>query len=124
MDEYKYFKDAEFQFCTPPCRLHHMNPDFMSRLDHAREVAGVPFMLNSAYRTVNWEIKQGRAGTSSHTKGLAVDIDCLTPSHRFRILTALIQEGFTRIGIYPSFIHVDADPDKDPAIWYSSKNTL
>lgn len=120
---YKYFKAGEFELCTPRCGLRSMDPDFMRRLDHAREVAGVPFVINSAFRSVDWELSHGRSGSSSHTKGLAVDISCVTPAYRYRILYALISEGFTRIGLYPSFIHVDADSEKPAAIWHCSKNS-
>ena len=58
----------------------------------------------------------GRVG-SSHLKGLAVDISCDNSGHRQKILTALIQVGFKRIGIAKSFIHTDLDNEKPNAIW-------
>lgn len=124
MDEYKYFKPGEFELCSPRCGLRSMDPDFMHRLDEAREIAGIPFIINSAYRSVDYEIKQGRSGTSSHTKGLAVDISCITPPRRYLIISALLKVGFTRLGIYPSFIHVDADPCKPDSIWHCPKNQM
>lgn len=127
MANYKYFTPGEFQWCSPPCRLDHMDPAFMEKLDQAREIAGVPFHINSAFRSIEYEIKKGRSGTSSHTKGLAVDIQALTPRIKWQILSALIRVGFTRFGLYPTFIHVDADSDKPSSLWvepYSSKKDL
>lgn len=94
----------------------------MDRLDEARHIANVPFIINSAYRTKEYELSKGRSSTSSHCKGCAVDLRCTNSTARLHILTGLIQAGFTRIGIASTFIHVDYDKEKDSAIWiYSSQ---
>jgi uncharacterized protein YcbK (DUF882 family) len=54
---------------------------------------------------------QGREN-SAHMKGLAADIRCVGSNPRWEIMHALIQAGFERIGVYPTFIHVDQDHDK------------
>ena len=82
----------------------------MTMLDEARDLAGIPFVLNSAYRTIAHEKKQGRAGTSSHTTGCAVDIRCNSDSNRWKIVNALIDVGFKRIGIAKTFVHADNSP--------------
>lgn len=114
---YKHFKPYEFECCVPRCSISDMRPDFLSRLDAAREFAGVPFRLTSAFRRVEYELSKGRTGTSSHTKGLAVDISCTDSRRRYLIVNSLIAAGFTRIGIAKSFIHVDSDPEKRSSIW-------
>lgn len=113
----KYFSAEEFLHCRPSCELSQMDALFMQRLDNARELAGVPFKINSAFRTVDYEIEHGRAGTSSHCKGLAVDIACSSNSWRFAIVTALVSVGFKRLGIGRTFIHVDCDECKIPSFW-------
>lgn len=113
----QFFKDEEFRKAQPSCSLSDMNPSFMAVLDYARELAGVPFKVNSAYRSVEYEKAKGRAGTSSHTLGRAVDIKCVDNFTRSRVLFGLISAGFTRIGIGKTFVHVDDDPDKNPAVW-------
>lgn len=110
--KYKYFSWIDFEGCTPRCDERQMNPLFMHMLDEARHKAGIPFILNSAYRTVKWEKAMRREGTSSHTKGVAVDIRCNNSSDRLKIVSALLEVGFRRIGIYNTFIHVDDDEDK------------
>ena len=103
----KYFKEAEFKRCKPASSLQDMDQDFMSMLDSAREAAGIPFVLNSAYHSVEYEKKMGRNGRSAHTSGCAADIRCHSDSNRFNIIFALFQVGFTRIGIAKTYIHAD-----------------
>lgn len=107
-----YFNEKDFQQCDPVCTLSDMNRSFMAMLDNAREHAGTPFILTSAFRSVGHEHKQGRDGTSSHTKGIAVDIFANNSVTRFKVVTGLLKAGFTRIGIGENFVHVDADRDK------------
>ena len=97
----KYFKEIEA----------NMNKNFLFVLDEAREFAGIPFIINSAYRSPNHPLSV-KNPTSSHIKGLAVDIKATDNATRFKIVEALISVGFTRIGIADTFIHVDLDFDK------------
>ncbi|MCP9289991.1 D-Ala-D-Ala carboxypeptidase family metallohydrolase [Gracilimonas sediminicola] len=118
MAEYNYFTENDFKTAFPACSMDDMDAEFMEKLDLAREIATVPFIVNSAYRTVEHEKENGRPGTSSHTKGIAVDLKCTRSRVRYRIIYALIQVGFTRIGIGEDFIHVDDDNEKDQqVIW-------
>ena len=103
----KYFKEIEA----------NMNKDFLFVLDEAREFAGIPFVINSAYRSPNHPLSV-KNPTSSHIKGLAVDIKATDNATRFKIVEALISVGFTRIGIADTFIHVDLDFEKrQDIIW-------
>ena len=103
----KYFKNVE----------NNMNEDFLNLLDRAREYAGIPFIINSAYRSP-MHVESIKNPTSSHIKGLAVDISVKDSITRFKVLDALISVGFTRLGIASSFIHVDLDLDKaQNVIW-------
>ena len=103
----KYFKEIET----------NMNKNFLFVLDEAREFAGIPFIINSAYRSPTHPLSI-KNPTSSHIKGLAVDIKATDSTTRFKIVEALISVGFTRIGIANTFIHVDLDFDKtQDVIW-------
>lgn len=117
MKKYLYFDSDEFQKCTPSCSIDDMDPAFLVRLDTARSIAGIPFVINSAFRPLSYELSVGRKGTSSHCKGVAVDIRCTSTAHRFRIVFALLKAGFSRIGISSRFIHVDSDSSKPDSIW-------
>lgn len=95
-----------------------MNDEFLLKLDRAREVAQIPFKINSAYRTKEHNAKIGGSPNSSHLKGLAVDISVTDSRQRFIVLNALIEVGFNRIGIADTFIHVDSSTDKaQNVIW-------
>jgi len=113
---FRFFSDWDFENANPPCRITDMDPGFLHRLDVARHHAGIPLILNSAYRTVEHEKSRGRSGTSSHTLGKAVDIRATNSRQRFLILTGLLKAGFHRIGIAKNNIHADYDEAKDPAV--------
>lgn len=113
----KYFTDSEFKRATPACSLSDMSDQFMKFLDEAREKAGIPFVITSAFRSVEHELKRGRSGSSSHCKGIAVDISCVTSFSRLKIVRALLDCGAVRIGIHKRFIHVDLDYLKEKCIW-------
>ena len=103
----KYFKEVEYK----------MDTDFLAKLDKAREFAKVPFVINSAYRSPEHP-ESIKNPTSSHIKGLAVDIRTTDSRTRYKVLNALIHVGFNRIGIADTFIHVDDDKDKSQqVIW-------
>ena len=111
----KYFKISEFD--DAPGTGKNMKKDFLTKLDKARAIADVPFKITSGYRSKETNKRAGGVSTSSHLKGLAADISCKDSSTRQKIVSALIQAGFTRIGIADTFIHCDTDKDKNDAIW-------
>lgn len=113
-----YFTFGEFDCPTHPNSGRNMDPKFLGLLDHARGIAGIEFKINSGYRTPEHNSKVGgkpRTPTSkgsSHLYGLAADINCDNSRDRSIILNALVDSGFTRIGIAKTFIHVDLDKSK------------
>lgn len=113
--ELDYFAPVEFSRCIPSCSKEQMSPEFMERLNKARRLAGLPFVLNSAFRSSEYDMQRGRTGNSYHCKGRAVDIKCLDSSSRGAIVRALIKSGFRGIGISNTFIHVDDRPNM--CIW-------
>tara|TARA_R110000803_G_scaffold166772_1_gene230085 strand:- start:128 stop:451 length:324 start_codon:yes stop_codon:yes gene_type:complete len=103
----KYFKKIE----------EGMNVKFLAKLDEAREFAKIPFVINSAYRSPEHP-ESIKNPTSSHIKGLAVDVSVRDSVTRFKVLNALIAVGFNRIGVAGTFIHVDLDTHKSQnVIW-------
>lgn len=107
--KYKYFSDSE---------IVGLDTKLVEMLDKAREIAGVPFKINSGYRTPKQNKKVGGVKNSSHLTSLAVDIACTTDSARHKIFNALQKVGFNRIGIAKTFIHCDIDKSKSPnVIW-------
>ena len=104
-DQIKYFNPEEF---TYPEKMDFL---FMLKLDNARRLARVPFVINSSVRIGETE--------ASHKRGLAVDIACTSSRPRYKIITSLLANGFKRIGVYDKHIHVDMDYTlDDEVIWW------
>jgi len=118
----KYFKLSEFDSPDAPGSGKNMKKVFLKKIDKARDIAGVSFIITSGFRTPqhNESLKeQGYKASpnSSHLKGSAADISCSDSGTREKIVNGLIMAGFTRIGISSTFIHCDTDTDKKDAIW-------
>jgi uncharacterized protein YcbK (DUF882 family) len=109
----KNFKKSEF---TNDGKIvfDKMNHLFLEKLDKAREYSNVFFILTSSWSTPEIDKKNDvkRKKTSSHYKGIAVDISAKSSNDKFEIVTALLKAGFTRIGIGSNFVHVDNDMGK------------
>tara|TARA_R100000329_G_C7604957_1_gene214649 strand:+ start:987 stop:1364 length:378 start_codon:yes stop_codon:yes gene_type:complete len=122
----KNFKLEEFDSPDFKGSGKNMDADFMQLLDRARTEAGIPFKINSGYRTeshnrkVGGKPKTASSKGSSHMYGLAADIGCTDSNTRSKVIAALITVGFRRIGIANTFLHVDMDNDKPNAIWLYS----
>ena len=118
----KYFTYKEFDSPDEPGSGKNMRHDFLELLDFAREESGTSFKITSGFRTEAYNkdlLKRGYKASknSSHLKGCAADISCTDSVKRSLIVRALINVGFTRLGIAKSFIHVDNDSNKPDAIW-------
>lgn len=110
----KHFTRGEFG------RHGDVEPDeaLVRMLDAAREIAGVPFAINSGIRSPERNAEVGGVDTSAHLTGHAADIRCPSSRHRFLMLSSLIEAGFRRIGVGDAFIHVDTDPRKpQEVVW-------
>ena len=115
----KHFVLSEFDSPDAPGSGSQMQPEFLKKLDAARGIANVPFKINSGFRTAAKNKAEGGKPDSAHLTGWAADIDLPNTGGsrlRFIIIRALIQAGFTRIGIANGFIHVDCDPTKDKEV--------
>jgi len=86
------------------------------RLEPVREAYG-PIFLLSSYRCQRHNYDEGGALFSQHLIGLAADINCPGDADRFSLLKALIDSGFTRIGIASRSIHADIGNQTGPVIW-------
>jgi hypothetical protein len=122
----KYFKINEFDSSDAPGTGAKMKAGTLQKLDRARERAGIPFRINSGFRTAAHNRAVGGATNSAHTTGNAVDIAFSGRQQDFDIIVnALIDAGFTRIGVARNYIHADDSPNlPSPAVWiYSNDQT-
>jgi len=95
-----------------------LDNELVARLDTARKVAGVPFRITSGLRTCAANEAAMGVESSSHIKGLAVDLAVSDSVSRFAILKGLIDAGFVRIGVYEKHCHADVDLSKpQKVIW-------
>jgi uncharacterized protein YcbK (DUF882 family) len=90
-------------------------------IDEARSRAKIPFVITSWTRCKEWNTKVGGSNTSSHLLGKAIDIKYNNSMDLFKIVSAIIAVGFTRIGINykAKFVHVDIDLDKTSPVLFS-----
>ena len=122
--ELKYFKKDLSEFDSPDLPgsgKENMNMDFVHRLDQARSLSGVPFKINSGFRTKEYNLDLEKRGykiskKSQHLKGNAVDISTPDSSSRYKILKSLMNVGFTSFGLGESFIHVDTRSQE--VVWH------
>lgn len=108
-----YFTEEEMQ--CPCCGKSNMDTEFMFRLNKAREMANIPFVINSGYRCEKHNAEVGST-SRNHVEGKAADIKCTEGWKRLRIVRALLNVGFSRLGISKTFIHVDSMP-LNASIW-------
>ena len=119
----RHFSPAEFACkCGCGAGIEKMDPAFLTMLDEARDVAGIPFVLVSAYRCPkhNRAPDVGGVEDSAHVRGHAADIRCTSSHERFRIVSALLEAGFRRIEAAPTWIHVDNAPTKPQDVIFSA----
>lgn len=82
------------------------------QLQALRDHIGVPIIINSGYRSPEYNIKIGGAKNSFHVKGMAADIRTKyhTPRQLYAIIESLIKSGQMKQGglsPYNTFVHYD-----------------
>lgn len=116
----KYFTDKEVEGLTQ---------ELVSKLETARHVAGVPFVITSGKRTADQNsVLKGAVADSSHLTGQAVDLAVGGGREYFLMMKGLYAAGFRRIGQYMNstgddviHLHVDVDETKDQDVLFSKK---
>ncbi|MBF0501499.1 MAG: peptidase M15 [Candidatus Riflebacteria bacterium] len=107
-----HFNLSEFT-CKCGCGQNNISPAFVAKLNIARDIAGVPFHINSGCRCDKHNAAEGGKSDSSHLTGFASDIAVKDDGERSIILNALIKAGFTRFGMGKTFIHTDKERFQD-----------
>lgn len=102
--KYRHFSEKE---------IVGLKPELVGKLDVARDIAGIAFVITSGYRTGSHNAEVGGTEDSSHLSGLAVDIRARNTNEQYLITKGLIMAGFRRISRqYPMHIHCDISKDK------------
>ena len=90
----------------------------MYKLDLARQMADIPFIITSGLRSIEKNKEIGGADDSSHLKGLACDIACENSQQAFCIIKGAFMAGFERIGLGKGHIHLDIDTEKPQKVLF------
>ena len=99
-----YFKEDE---------VKGLETEFVAKLEKARHVAGVPFIITSGKRDKIQNETAGGVSNSTHMEGKAVDLRSHSSRTHFLIVKGAIEAGIRRIGVYhdsegrPSHCHLD-----------------
>lgn len=98
--------------CVPACDISQLDASLVDRILLAQKMAGLQFVATSGFRSKEYELSKHRKGTSSHCKGLALDVSARDSFTRFKILVAAVLTGIPRIGVGKTFLHLDIDESK------------
>jgi len=90
-----------------PTEVAGLVPELVERLERARELADVPFVITSGFRSESHNADIGGVHRSAHTTGEAADLACPTAEARLRMLRGIFAAGFTRVEVGTRHIHVD-----------------
>jgi len=108
----KYFSISEFDSPDAPGSGVNMHQELLELLDEMRAIYGKPIIITSGYRTPEHNAKVGGVDTSSHLKGLAVDIAIKDNNQRYEIIRIAMLLGIKRIGTGSGFVHINIDNSK------------
>jgi len=87
-----------------------MQVPFVQKLDALREKVGFRLVVNSGFRSISYNARlRDSVDGSAHCLGCAVDLACRDSRTRFLVLKAALELGFQRMGIGPTFVHLDDD---------------
>lgn len=84
----------------------------LDKLQAMRLELGIPLVINSAYRSEAYNKSVGGAPKSQHLQGRAFDIRITDALSREEIKYHAKEAGFTGIGDYNTFVHVDTGPTR------------
>lgn len=102
----KHFLGKEMA-CKDGAKEYMYAPELMNVLDNIRDHFNKPVIINSGYRTPEWNMKVGGAKNSYHVKGMAADIVVkdVNPKQVAEYASSIMGDG----GVirYTNFVHVD-----------------
>lgn len=105
-----HFSRTEFA-CGCGCGFNQISPVLIERLELARGMAGIPFIVNSGCRCGPHNTNTKGKPHSAHLTGEAVDIKTTDNRSRYMILLGLYAAGFRRLELSPVHVHADIATD-------------
>lgn len=104
-----------------PKEVVGLDKKLINRLNIAREAAGLPFIINSGFRTPEKSVAVGGYSNDPHTKGLAADIRVLNSEEVYKVIYGAFVAGMTGIGIGKGHIHMDIDDKRKNPVFFVEK---
>lgn len=98
-------------------KMQGLDHKLMFKLDLARQMADIPFVITSGVRTPEQNAEVGGKANSSHLTGLGCDIRCRNDTEQYLIVKGAFMAGFERIFKGEGHIHLDIDPDKPQKVF-------
>lgn len=101
-----HFKAEEFR-CKDETKEFLWAPELLEVLEKIRNHFNAPVIINSGYRTPNWNTKVGGTSNSYHCKGMAADI--VVKGHSSQEVAKYADSIMEQGGVirYTNFVHVD-----------------
>lgn len=113
----EHFKVGEIA-CKDGSATYTINSEVLEILEEIRAIAKKPVIINSGYRTPEYNKKVGGSPRSQHVLGNAVDfrISGMTTQDIYELIKAnkLIGTKIKGLGLYNSFVHIDVRPNPHP----------
>lgn len=111
------FNLQEFE-CTHAKHRHvKVKKELVNKLQKLRDELGQAMIVSSGYRCPERNEQVGGADQSQHLKGTAADIKLNNLNYDIEEIAEKAEEiGFSGIGLYNTFIHLDVRED-GPARW-------
>ncbi len=111
----KEFREALFCLSSEKITQVPIPQNLLYAMDYLRQQFGKPIIINSHFRTLEYEKTQGRSGHSQHKIGKAVDlsghglVDFLANAvkNKTEVYKQLRKMGINAIGLYDNFVHID-----------------
>lgn len=95
-----------------------LQPALVERLVEARHRAMTPFTITEGLAKGGSHV-----ANTAHARGLAVDIRAHDSVTRFKIVKALLDAGFVRVGVYDKHIHADIDPSLPQGVCWVGRSS-
>jgi len=118
--ELRHFLISEFDSPDlPGSGERYMDREFLSMIDAAAHLCKLQFLVVSGYRTQYENRRWNDSTVSSHLIGKAAIIRCEHSNKRYKMISSLMEVGFSRIAISrdQKTIYVDNDDQKPDMIW-------
>lgn len=109
----KHFKASEWK-CKDGEEYFLWSDDLVAILEDVRNHFNAPVIINSAYRTPEWNSRVGGAKNSYHIKGMAADIRVKDHSTRevAKYIAYELMPNWGGVIRYTNFVHVDVRAKK------------